>query len=34
VNKACIGCHKKIDPIAFAVNDFDTIGRMIGKPNS
>jgi hypothetical protein len=33
VNKACIGCHKKLDPIAFAVNDYDTIGRMIGKPN-
>jgi len=32
-NKACIGCHKKLDPIAFAVNDYDTIGRMIGKPN-
>ena len=33
MNKACIGCHKKLDPIAFAVNDYDTIGRMIGKPN-
>jgi len=33
VNKACIGCHQKLDPIAFAVNDYDTIGRMIGEPN-
>ena len=32
-NKACIGCHKKIDPIAFALNDYDTIGRMTGEPN-
>ncbi|MEO2027918.1 MAG: DUF1588 domain-containing protein, partial [Fuerstiella sp.] len=32
-NKACIGCHKKLDPIAFAVNDYDTIGRVTGTPN-
>lgn len=32
-NKACIGCHKKLDPIAFAINDYDTIGRITGKPN-
>ena len=32
-NKACIGCHKQLDPIAFALNDYDTIGRMIGTPN-
>jgi hypothetical protein len=33
MNKACIGCHRKLDPIAFALNDYDTIGRMVGKPN-
>jgi hypothetical protein len=33
MNKACIGCHKKLDPIAFAMNDYDTIGRMTGTPN-
>jgi cytochrome c553 len=33
MNKACIGCHKKLDPIAFALNDYDTIGRLVGKPN-
>lgn len=34
VNKACIGCHNKLDPIAFALNDYDTIGRMTGEPNA
>ncbi len=32
-NKACIGCHKRLDPIAFAVIDYDTIGRITGEPN-
>ena len=32
-NKACNSCHKRLDPIAFAVNDYDTIGRMTGEPN-
>lgn len=32
-NKSCYSCHKLLDPIAFAVNDYDTIGRMTGKPN-
>ena len=32
-NRACISCHKKLDPIAFAVNDYDTIGRLTGKAN-
>ena len=31
--KACISCHKVIDPVAFAVNDYDTLGRMTGKAN-
>jgi len=33
MNEACIGCHKRLDPIAFAVNDYDTIGRVTGTPN-
>ena len=33
VNKACASCHRKLDPIAFALNDYDTIGRMTGEPN-
>lgn len=32
-SKACIGCHQVLDPIAFAINDYDTLGRMSGKPN-
>ncbi len=32
-NAACASCHQKLDSIAFAVNDYDTIGRMTGKPN-
>ncbi|MEO2009528.1 MAG: DUF1588 domain-containing protein [Pirellulaceae bacterium] len=32
-NKACISCHRKLDPIAFALNDYDTIGRITGTPN-
>ena len=32
-NSACARCHQKIDPIAFAINDYDTIGRMTGTPN-
>ena len=32
-SKACIGCHKVLDPVAFAVNDYDTLGRLSGKPN-
>ena len=31
--KSCASCHKKLDPIAFALNDYDTIGRMTGEPN-
>lgn len=32
-SKACISCHKALDPIAFAVNDYDTLGRISGKLN-
>ena len=32
-NSACDSCHQKIDPIAFAVNDYDTIGRRTGTPD-
>ena len=32
-SKACISCHEVLDPIAFAVNDYDTLGRLTGKPN-
>jgi len=28
-NKQCQGCHSKIDPIAFAMNNFDTVGERI-----
>lgn len=31
--KACVSCHEVLDPIAFAVHDRDTLGRMTGKPN-
>jgi hypothetical protein len=31
--KSCRSCHEALDPIAFAVNDYDTIGRMTGEPN-
>jgi len=31
--KSCASCHKKLDPIAFALNDYDTIGRITGTPN-
>lgn len=31
--KSCISCHEALDPIAFAVNDYDTIGRMTGIAN-
>ena len=31
--KTCASCHKKLDPIAFALNDYDTIGRITGTPN-
>jgi len=30
-NEQCQGCHKKIDPIAFAMHNFDTMGRRIEK---
>lgn len=33
-NSACTSCHKKLDPVAFALNEYDTIGRMTGKPNA
>ena len=29
-HKSCRSCHEALDPIAFAVNDYDTIGRMTG----
>jgi hypothetical protein len=31
--KSCRSCHEALDPIAFAVNDYDTIGRMTGTAN-
>ena len=31
-SKACIGCHKVLDPVAFAVHDRDTLGRLTGAP--
>ena len=32
--KSCRSCHEALDPIAFAVNDYDTIGRMTGTANN
>ena len=32
--KSCKSCHDALDPIAFAVIDYDTIGRMIGTANN
>lgn len=31
--KACFSCHSVLDPVAYAVNDYDTLGRMTGKTN-
>ncbi|MDC0302652.1 DUF1588 domain-containing protein, partial [bacterium] len=31
-SKACVSCHKSLDPVAFAIHDFDTLGRLTGKP--
>ena len=31
--KSCQSCHEALDPIAFAINDYDTIGRMTGPIN-
>jgi hypothetical protein len=33
-HKSCRSCHEALDPIAFAVNDYDTIGRMTGTANN
>ena len=30
-NPACIGCHSKMDPIGFALENYDAIGRWRGK---
>ena len=32
-SKACISCHQVLDPVAFAIQDYDTLGRLAGKPN-
>jgi len=33
-NEQCAGCHKKIDPIAFAFHNFDTVGVRIPEQDS
>lgn len=32
-SKACVSCHKVLDPVAFAVHDRDPLGRLTGKTN-
>lgn len=33
-NPQCNSCHKKIDPLAFAIHNFDTMGRRIKKQDT
>ena len=33
-NESCVSCHKKIDPLGFALENFDAIGRWRDKYNS
>ena len=30
-NAVCASCHKTIDPVAFSMNNFDTLGRPVGE---